>query len=311
MSPIVILGAGPVGRATAAELVRRGHAVTLVSRSLPATLPGGVHHAAGDVLDRAFMDEVLAGADVVIQALGLPYPRWVSDWPPLHAGVLDACERAGVRLVSFENLYMYGAPDGPMEEDAPFRPCSDKGRVRADLALDVLRRREAGTLRASQVRASDLFGPTVHQSALGDEVFGRLARGRAPRVLGDPDAPHSWTFLDDAAVTLATVAAHPDPPPVVHVPSEPPCSSREIVQALAALTGHAPRLTTTPRWLLGVVGWFDGTVRELPEMLYEFEAPFVLSDRVAREQLGLTSTPLEDALARTLDSFGIARIAAA
>jgi len=47
-------------------------------------------------------------------------------------------------LVTTGNLYGYGAVDGPMHEDLPLRPNSEKGRVRVQVWEDVLAAHRAG-----------------------------------------------------------------------------------------------------------------------------------------------------------------------
>ncbi len=303
----VILGAGPVGRSAARVLVEHGVRPVLVSRTAPREPVGGADHLLGDVRDRAFLDRAVPDGSpaVVYQALGLPYHLWKSHWPPLQAAVVARCEAARARLVSFENLYLYGPPgDRPFAEDDPHRPNSDKGRVRSAMARQLEELRVQGRLEVVQVRASDLFGPEVDASALGSEVFGRLGRKQTPRGLGDPDAPHSWTYIDDCGRTLAAVGLHSTPPPVVHVPTEAPRSYRQVVELVSHLLGERVSVQVTPPWLLHLVGWFDPVVREVPEMLYEFRAPFVMGDAVAREHLGLSSTPFEQAVRQTLSARG-------
>ena len=46
------------------------------------------------------------------QVLNPPYHRWEAEFPALQAGVLAAAEGAGARLVSMENVYLYGRPAG-------------------------------------------------------------------------------------------------------------------------------------------------------------------------------------------------------
>jgi hypothetical protein len=36
---------------------------------------------------------------------------------------IEACKRAGAKLVFFDNVYMYGRVSGPMTEETPFNPC--------------------------------------------------------------------------------------------------------------------------------------------------------------------------------------------
>ena len=44
-----------------------------------------------------------------------------------------------------------------------------------------------------------------------------------------------------------------------------------------------------------------GLLRELREVLYQFERPFVLDSSAATETFGLQPTPMEEALATTLE----------
>ena len=50
-------------------------------------------------------------------------------------------------------------------------------------------------------------------------------------------------------------------------------------------------------------GVFSRTVRELVEMEYLFEEPFVVDSSAIAERLGVRATPVEQALAETLESY--------
>lgn len=304
----LILGSGPVGLATAAALSQRAESVSLVSRRVPQALPANVRHHALDVRDSAALAEVAVGADVIYQCLNAPYHQWAVVFPPLQAAAVAAARQVGARLVSFENLYPYGLPGpGPFTEDAPFRPCSEKGRVRAAMVDELQRLVARHELEVEHVRASDLFGPGVRESALGEQVMGRIAAGKNPRVLGDPDVPHSWTFAADAGETLARVGTRESTSGRVwHVPSAPPSSQREVVNRLEKLVGRQLQLLPTSRLALRLVGLFQPAAHALIEMLYEFEQPFALSDAASRSDLGQTHTPLDAALERTVAAFSLA-----
>jgi putative NADH-flavin reductase len=70
MSRITVLGGnGYAGAAIVAEAARRGHEVTAVSRSAPASPVDGVRYVEGSVLDAEVLDRVLEGRDVVVSAL--------------------------------------------------------------------------------------------------------------------------------------------------------------------------------------------------------------------------------------------------
>jgi len=304
----VVFGCGPVGRATIAALIRRGRRVRAVSRGRPSDLPAGVEHVTGDV--RGVAKRACEGAEAVYQCLSAPYHRWASDWPPLQAAVVAGAVAAGVpRFVSFENVYAYGLPSAePFHEGSPARPVAGKGRVRAAMIDELQAVHARGAIAVAHVRASDLFGPAMRASALGDEVFGRAARGQQPRAYADLDAPHTWAFTADAGETLARVGTDPTTfGRVWHVPSEPPRSYREVVAALAAVIGRDLRVSATPKWILRLVGLFAPEAGALVEMGYEFDRPFVVGDALTRRDLGLASTPFAEAVAVTARWFADGR----
>lgn len=297
----VIFGAGVVGTEAARALVQRGQAVRLVSRARPAALPAGVEHVAADVTDPERARAAARGAEVVYQVLNARYDRWAQDFPGLQAAVVDAARHAGARLVSFENVYMYGKPGpAPFREDHPLAPCSRKGKVRTEMVAAL---RTSG-LTVAHVRASDLFGPGMRLSACGDEVVGRAVAGKAPRFLGDLDAPHTWTYTVDAGEALARVGTDPTAfGQVWHVPSDAPRSANQLAQALSAILGRTITAQRTPLWVVRALGLVVPVVGEMVEMAYEFDAPFVVDDAQTRARLGLSPTPFAEALARTVAWF--------
>jgi hypothetical protein len=92
MARITVLGgSGYAGAALVAEARKRGHEVTSVSRSAPASPVDGVQHVEGSVLDADVLDRVLEGRDVVVSALS---PR--GDMAGKVEGVLaDLVSRLG------------------------------------------------------------------------------------------------------------------------------------------------------------------------------------------------------------------------
>lgn len=301
----VILGAGPVGTSAAAALVKRGAEVVFVSRAKPAPLPAGVSHAALDVNDEAALARACDGAAVVYQCLNAPYHRWREVFPGLQRAAVAAARAARARYVSFENVYMYGAPgSSPFLESQAHAPCSDKGRVRAEMVEELRRLHHAGELDVTHVRASDLFGPGMRGSALGEEILGRAVAGRGARGFGDLDAAHTWTFTHDAGETLAAAGLSAvSSGRVWHVPSDAPRSQRQVVAELSRLLGREIALSSTPAWVLQIVGLFRPEASAMIEMAYEFERPFVVDDQATRAALEVGHTSFFEALSGTVAWF--------
>jgi nucleoside-diphosphate-sugar epimerase len=125
----VVFGTGAIALAPLDALRRRGETVRLVNRSGTAPVPDDVEVLGGDASDPAFTAAAAQGAQVVYQTLNPPYHQWVELFPALQASVLAAAQATGARLVSMENLYMYGRPAGqPLTETRPMPPTPRKAR---------------------------------------------------------------------------------------------------------------------------------------------------------------------------------------
>jgi nucleoside-diphosphate-sugar epimerase len=296
----VIVGAGPVGSATARHLVAAGHSVRLVTRRGVGPADPAIERVAADATDVDRLVDLTRGAEALYNCVNPPYHRWPEMWPPLAAAFLGAAERSGAVLVAMSNLYGYGQVDGPMTEDLPFAPVGAKGRVRARMWLDMLAAHEAGRVRVSEARASDYVG------AGGDSVFSSMVapRVRAGRAASAPvnfDVPHTSSYPGDAGRLLAVLGtderAWGRP---WHVPSPPPTTMRYLATRLAELAGAPPaRVRRMPGPVLWFGGLFSPVAREFREVRYQFERPFVLDSSAAEKTFGLAPTPLDDAL-RTL-----------
>ena len=64
--------------------------------------------------------------------------------------------------------------------------------------------------------------------------------------------------------------------------------------------GTRPRLKVTPAWQMRALGLVNRTVREINEMRYEFDEPFIVDSSRAETELGLRATPLADAVKQTV-----------
>jgi nucleoside-diphosphate-sugar epimerase len=304
----VIFGTGAIGLATYDALRRRGESVRLVNRSGHARVPDDVDVVGGDARDSAFTCAVAQGAAVLYQTLNPPYHEWTAQWPPLQAGVVAAAQATGARLVSMENVYMYGRPNGrPLTEGRPNAAHTTKGRLRARMAGELLAAHQAGRVQVAIGRASDYFGPHGGaQSNLGDRVFPSAIAGKTATVLGDPDQPHTYTYIPDIGEGLAVLGEHPDAPGQIwHLPNDPATkTTRQLVDIVFQQAGQPrTKLRVMPALLLRVVGLANPTVRELIEMRYQFDEPFIVDSSKISTHLDVHATPIEQAIADTFATY--------
>jgi nucleoside-diphosphate-sugar epimerase len=299
----VVLGAGAVGMAIVDALVRRGESVRVVNRSGLREPTDGVQSVTGDVTDPQFAASSTRGARVVYQALNPPYHRWAQEFPGLQAAAIAAAQGAGARLVAMDNVYMYGRPDGrPFTEDRASHPTTRKGRVRAAMARDLMAAHTAGQVEVTVGRASDFFGPRAGaQSLIGDWVIPPALAGEPATVMGDPDMPHTYSFVPDIGESLVHLGGRDDAlGRVWHLPSPETRTTRDVVELVFRAAGTEPRLKVTPAWQMRALGLVNRTVREINEMRYEFDEPFIVDSSHAETELGLRATPLADAVEQTV-----------
>ena len=301
----VVFGTGATGLATIEILAARGTPVRAVNRGGQASVPDGVEVLAGDAMDSAFATKAAAGAAVVYQCLNPPYTMWPEMFPRLQAAVLEGASAAEAKYVAMDNLYAYGPTGGAaLTEDLPYAATGSKGKTRAKMAQDLLEAHQSGRVRVAIGQASDYFGPRALLSAMGERVFYPAIAGKKAQVMGDPDQPHSYSYVPDIANGLVTLADHDEADGAAwHLPNAPAITTRQFVDKVYSSAGHEPQIQAMSRVMVSVVGVFNGQVRELKEMLYEFEEPYIVDSSRFESTFGVHATPLDEAIPVTVEWF--------
>jgi len=298
----VVFGTGALGQHTARELARLGKTVRMVNRSGKlAEAPAGVEVVAGDAYDAEKNIELTKGAAAIYQCAQPHYYEWTEKFPPLQRAILEAGAKNGAKFIVGDNLYMYGDPQGkPLREDAPIRPHTRKGKTRAVMAQEVLYAHKTGKIRAAIGRASDFFGPGY--DVFADLVIRPALAGKAVNVLGRTDQPHTMTYVPDFGKLLATLGTREEAlGQVWFAPSAPAVTQAELVRLLEAEVGRPLKTMAAGALMTRILGLFNKEMAEMTEMMYEWDAPFVMDSSKAEKAFGLQATPLDVALRETVD----------
>lgn len=302
----VIFGTGQIGLGIMHVLCEQGQRVRMVNRSGQRKgLREGVELVNGDASDPAFAVRAAEGATHIYQTLNPPYHQWLVFFPGLQAGVVAAAEATGAKLIVMENLYAYGHTHGqPMTESTPFNPNTRKGRLRAQMTRDLMDAYEQGRIRVTMGRASDFIGPRGTDSALGEIVVEPALTGKAARLTGNPEMPHTYSYTDDIARALVILGAEDRAlGEAWHIPSPPTLTTRQVIEKLYAETGHPPKIAVAPKPIMGLLGLFSPMIREVNEMVYEFEAPFLMDHSKFAAAFGDIATPWEQVIPATVAWF--------
>jgi nucleoside-diphosphate-sugar epimerase len=86
-----------------------------------------------------------------------------------------------------------------------------------------------------------------------------------------------------------------------HAPSPPPVSVRTLAARAAEMAGAPPaRIGRMPSPLLHLAGLVNPGAREMIEVRYQFEGPFILDSSAAQQAFGFSPTATDVALAETI-----------
>lgn len=300
----VIFGTGAIGRAVMEELVKRGESVRMVNRSgRMEEVSAGVEVVAADLFDPSQVREATRGAKVVYQSSQPAYRRWTQEFPALQNSIIEGLTGSKAKLVLVENLYMYGETNGkPMTEDAPYNAHTRKGKVRGEMSKAAFEAHRSGKVRVAAGRGSDFFGPWgVNTAAMGERTFYPLLQGKPAALLGNIDLPHTHTYTKDFGRALVILGERDEADGQAwHVPNDmPQITQREMAKMIAEEMGVPPKMSAMGRGMMQFGCLFIPEAKEMVEMMYEFEQPFIVDSSKFESAFGMKAAPMKEAIRET------------
>jgi nucleoside-diphosphate-sugar epimerase len=308
---VTILGAGgSIGNELVKLLAARNEAFRLVGRK-PMSTAGAAEVVSADLTDRDQTVRAVAGSSVVHLIAGLKYDHrvWAEQWPRVMANTIEACKRAGARLIFFDNVYMYGRVAGTMTEDSLFNPCSRKGEIRARIAMTLINEWKSGALTAMIARAADFYGPGAKTGIPNVMAFGPMSKKETPMCLVNDSLPHSYTYTPDGAEALMKLTASEAAwNQTWHLPTtaNPPTGKEFMAQAAAAM-GAPAKYRVLGKQMVRIVGLFQPVVSELYEMLYQNDSPYLFDSSKYSRAFAFAGTSYSEGIRATAASYGMAK----
>ncbi len=297
-----VLGAGGAAGTEVAKALRKFTGeVRLVSRNPRAVHPDDVLFPA-DLTEPEEVSAAVQGSEVAYLTVGLPYSTkvWRAQWPKIIENVLSACGKHGTRLVFLDNVYMYD-PDhlGHMTEETPIRPVSKKGEVRRAVAERVLEAAASGRVQALIARSADFYGPSIRgTSVLTEGVFKNFSKGKKAFWFVSAENKHSFTYTPDMGRAMALLGNTPEAfNQVWHLPTAGnPWTGREWIEAIAREMGVGPEYRILSKTVLKILGIFVPVMKEMVEMLYQYERDYVFDSSKFESHFDFKPTPPEQGI---------------
>lgn len=301
----VIFGTGPLAQSVMRALRKRENInIRMVNRSgNQGEIPADVEVIASDAYDESKVKDLTQGATVVYQCAQPAYTEWAEKFPLLQTAILNGTAANGAKLIVGDNLYMYGKTDGAViHEKLPYNAHGTKGMTRAKLAEQLISAHQSGKIRMAMARGSDFYGEGVRQSTMGERVFEFMLEGKAASLIGSADKPHTQTYISDFGEALAILGERDEAlGRAWHVPNaEPTITARQFIERIASQLQIEAKISVMPKLLFNTISLFHPMLREMREMMYEFEEDYVVDSSDFIKTFGDISTPIDEGIANTV-----------
>lgn len=300
----IIFGAGPLGLWVAHVLAEQGKQVTVVNRNgkVPNKISKKIKVIAGNANDSNVVYKICKGADAVFHCAMPPYTQWSEKFPALTKGILDGVKQVGCRLIYGDNLYGYGDTEGaPINEQLSYQATGSKGKVRALMAEMLLNETD---IDVAIGRGSDFYGPMVKNSVFGVNFFKAALSGKPVNLLGNIDLPHTYTYIKDFAIALVNLSDHQQSyGQDWHVPNAPTITTRQLLSIIEKQIEQPIKIRAAGKFMVSFFGLFNPMLREMKEMMYEWEQPYLVEHKKYEDIFGNNSTPHDIAIKETLEWY--------
>ncbi len=306
-----ILGAnGTIGKLLAKELIAYTTQIRLVSRH-PKKVNETDELFAADLTDPEQVEKAIDGSEVVYLVVGLEYKLkvWQKQWPKLMKAVIYACKKHRARLVFFDNIYLYDETEmGHITEESAINPPSKKGRVRKEIAEMLMNEVKAGNLEALIARAPDFYGPDNKTSFLNETVYKNIKKGKRPNWLMDANKTHSFIYTPDAAKATALLGNTQDAfNQVWHLPTaKNPPTGNEMIALFNAEMNASKKVMVLSKFFMRLLGLFIPIMRELPEMMYQYDRNYIFDSNKFEQRFQFTPTTYKEGVRRIVTESTLA-----
>ncbi|MBU2906581.1 NAD-dependent epimerase/dehydratase family protein [Arenibacter algicola] len=303
-----ILGSGgAIGIELAKALKDYTTDIRLVSRN-PQKVNDTDKLFSADLLDRTKVFEAVQGSSIVYVTVGFPYNLkvWQQNWPKFIKYVIDACIEYKCKLVFFDNIYMYDLNYlNGMNEETPINPPSQKGKIRAEVAAMIMDKVKEGQLEALIARSADFYGPNIKNSSMLTEMaFKPLSNGKKANWLASLNFKHSFTYTPDAAKATALLGNSAKAfNQVWHLPTASnPFTGKEWIETIAKEMEVKPGIQVASRLIVKIMGLFIPIMREMPEMMYQYDRDYVFNSDKFDSHFSFRTTPYLEGIKEIVSS---------
>ncbi len=184
-----------------------------------------------------------------------------------------------------------------MTEETEVNPPGRKGKVRAQIAKMLMDKTHSGKVEALIARAADFYGPGIKNSVFNEAILNNLKAGKSANWFCSTKYKHNFTWTPDAAKATAmlgnTESAYGQ---VWHLPTIQAFPIHEWIGLTAKALGSKPKAVVVPSFLVSILGVFNPLMREMKEMLYQYDRDYDFDSSKFETVFNQKPTPVKEAL---------------
>jgi nucleoside-diphosphate-sugar epimerase len=305
-----ILGAGgPVGNSLATALANLNKPVRLVSRQ-PLVANNGQSWFKADLTILEDVIKALEGSEVAYLTIGLPYSTkiWREYWPLVMKNVTTACLRHSVRLVFFDNIYALSPNHlNPITESSPLQPCSKKGDIRAEVVRIMMEAVEKKGMMGLIARSADFLTLEENKGMIKPLLYDRMKKNQRAQWICNARVIHNFSYLPDLGKGTALLGTSPDVMQQVwNLPTDPtPTTGADWIRLMAEEMHASEKYNTISAGMIKLLGLFIPYMRELVEMLYQYDRDYFFDSSKFNSHFNFIPTSPGDAIREMLNEKAV------
>lgn len=190
-----------------------------------------------------------------------------------------------------------------MTEESALNPPSYKGLVRRQLVQMIMDEVKAGKLMALIARSADFYGPDNSKSLFGEMVTVNLKKGKAASWPIDKNKIHSFTFTPDAAKATALLGnTHDAYNTTWHLPTDKSkLTGKDYIDLFSSAMKVPDKVKTVPLWMFKAIGLFVPIMRELTEMMYQYDRDYFFDSSKFDKRFNFRTTSYQEGVKIIVD----------
>ncbi|GLQ11710.1 oxidoreductase [Devosia yakushimensis] len=303
---VTVLGInGHIGRHAALAFRDAGYSVSGFGRINREPIDG-VAFIKGDAGNVAEIVAAIADAEIVVNALNLPYDKWDKGRAEAQlANVIAAMGDSGKTMMFPGNVYNYAATDRYMRPDTPQRPQTPRGAIRVRQEATLAAASKAGKFQTIIIRAGDFYAPGNVGDWFDQAMLMDAGKGKV-YYMADLGVGHAWAYLPDLGRAFVAVAEQRQRLggfETFHFAGHYQ-SHRAMLAAIQAAAPVPLKAAQLPWLLFQALGLAVPLLREIVKMRYLWNNPMELVDPRLEAILGPDfGTPFTAAVAAATIPF--------